>query len=328
VSTRSRTTRTAAVAGAAALALTLAACSSSSSGSEETSAAASSTPASSSAAPSASAAPPASAGPQSADELGAIDPATLPATIPFTDVSDHIVVEAGFGTDETFSMMLDTGAPLNVSEDMVSTLGLPVVSTTTSNAGGGTVESNVIAAETVTIGDLTVNQVFGISPWVGSDNPLSCVTENGLVGANVMSQGVWQIDYQAKTVTVTETTDGIDHVTDAIPVQFLPEESVGRVPLTVLGLGNGQLPFVIDTGSNLGIVAGPKELASVGIEFGPDAPTQKAVVFGAAGTQEQEIPYITTTVDAFGTKFDFPVGAIDIIPARGTSGTPSSASSS
>ena len=86
---------------------------------------------------------------------------------------------------------------------IASAFGMPVLGTMSNNAGGGTIENKQIAAEAVTIGDLTVKQVFGITPWVNSDNPLSCVTENGLVGANVMSQGVWQIDYQAKTMLLS-----------------------------------------------------------------------------------------------------------------------------
>ena len=85
-------------------------------------------------------------------------------------------------------------------------------------------------------------------------------------------------------------------------------------------MGNGQLPFLVDTGSPIGIVAGPKELASVGIEFGPDSPTQNAIPVGAAGAQEQDIPWVTTTLDAFGTKFDFPVGQLEIIPNAGNIG--------
>ncbi len=131
---------------------------------------------------------------------------------------------------------------------------------------------------------------------------------------------MWQIDYQAKTVTVTASTDGIDHVTDAIAVPFQRDRALGGSPYTVLGVGNGQLPFLVDTGSPIGIVAGPKELASVGIEFGPDSPTQNAIPVGAAGAQEQDIPWVTTTLDAFGTKFDFPVGQLEIIPNAGNIG--------
>ena len=207
-----------------------------------------------------------------------------------------------------------------MSEDIVNTFGMPVMGTKTGDAAGGTIETNEIAAETVTIGDLTVKQVFGISPWVGSDNPLSCVTENGLVGANVMSKAVWQIDYQAKTVTVTESTEGIDHVTDAITAPFQRMAGIGGSPVTGIGSATTDSRSWSTPARRSASWPGPKELASVGIEFGPDAPRQKAILVGAAGAQEREIPYVTTTLDVWGTKFDYPVGALDIIPGNGNIG--------
>ncbi len=81
-------------------------------------------------------------GPSSADELGVIDPSTLPVTIPFDYVANHPVVETGFGTAETFPMILDTGAPVNVSADLVKKFGFPVVGQQTGAAAGGTVTSD------------------------------------------------------------------------------------------------------------------------------------------------------------------------------------------
>ena len=201
------------VAGIGGVAVLLAACSSSSTSPE----------ASGSTAPSAS-------GSASADALGVIDPSTLPVTIPFTAPANHIVVDTGFGTAATFPMMLDTGAPLNVSADLVKQFAFPVIDTMDAAAAGGTVTSDVVGVDTVTLGGLSVAQVAGVSPWSTTRTRSSCITENGLVGANVMKNAVWQIDYQAKTVTVTASTDGIEHVTGAIPVPMEAIQGIGGSP--------------------------------------------------------------------------------------------------
>ena len=128
------------VAGIGGTAVLLAACSTASTGAASSSgapSAASSAPASSSA--SAAPAPGSSAsasGPSRADELGVIDPSTLPVTIPFDYVSNHPVVETGFGTAETFPMILDTGAPVNVSADLVEKFAFPVVGQQTGEPTG------------------------------------------------------------------------------------------------------------------------------------------------------------------------------------------------
>ena len=308
------------VAGIGGAALMLAACSSTTTGSSSpsstTSAVASSAAASASAAPSASA-----TGSGAAEELGAIDQSTLPVTIPFAYVDNHPIVETGFGTAETFPMMLDTGAPLNVSADLVTKFGFPVVGQQQGEAAGGTITSDLVGVDTVTLGNLTVSTVAAITPWVDQTNPLSCLTENGLVGSNVMRDAVWQIDYQAKTVTVTATTDGIDHVTGAIPVPFRTAGDVdGGSPAVAFGVGNDGLIFLVDTGSDGGIITAPKQLESVGVTVPKDAPVVKSLVAGAAGNIPLDIPFVTTTIDLGGKKIDYPVGAADIVQGLGNIG--------
>jgi hypothetical protein len=291
------------VAGLGGVAVLLAACSSSSTSPD----------ASGSTAPSAS-------GSASADALGVIDPSTLPVTIPFTAPANHIVVDTGFGTAATFPMMLDTGAPLNVSADLVKEFAFPVIDTMDAAAAGGTVTSDVVGVDKVTLGGLSVAQVAGISPWVDDANPLSCITEDGLVGANVMKNAVWQIDYQAKTVTVTASTDGIEHVTGAIPVPMEAIQGIGGSPAVAFGVGDGGLGFLVDTGSDGGILTAPKELVGVGLDVPKDAPTVKSRVAGAAGAIDLDIPFVTTTIDLGTTKIDYPIGAADVVSGIGNIG--------
>lgn len=286
-------------------------------------AACSSTPSSESSAPASGAASAASSGSTasaSAAAAGVIDPATLPVTIPYTYLADHIVVDTGFGTAETFPMMLDTGAPLNVSADLVKKFGFPVQGKQDSAAGGGTITSDVVGVDTVTMGDLTVSSMQGLTPWVDSGNPLSCVTENGLVGGNVMSGAVWQIDYQAKTVTVTASAEG-EHVDGAIKVPFQPMTGLGKSPVVGIALGNAGLPFLVDTGSSFGVVAAPKDLEKVGIKIPADAPTVKTRIAGAGGTFDVDLAYVPTSMGLNETtKIDYPIGAGDIVANVGNIG--------
>jgi hypothetical protein len=290
--------------GVVGLALLLAACGSGSSSDPS--------PAASGAAPSASA---------PAEEQGAIDAATLPVTLTYQERADHIVVDTGFGTDETFPMMLDTGAPLNVSADLVTQFGFPVIGQQQAQAGGGTITSDKVGVDTVTMGGLTVNTVVGISPWVDSSNPLSCVTEHGLVGGNAMSDAVWQIDYQAKTVTVSASTDGIDHVDGAITIPYQPQQGLGETPIVGFALGSAGLPFIVDTGSSFGIVAAPADLERVGVTIPADAPTVQSRITGAAGAFDVDLAYVTSSLGLNETtSIEYPIAAGDIVEGVGNIG--------
>jgi hypothetical protein len=271
-----------------------------------------SSPAASSASPSGSA---------STGKLGVINQSTLPVTIGYDYLADHIVVDTGFGTAETFPMMLDTGAPLNVSADLVKKFTFPVLGKQDSAAGGGTITNDVVGVDKVTMGGLTVGAVQGITPWVNSDNPLSCVTANGLVGGNVMSDAVWQIDYQAKTVTVTSSSAGIDHVKGAIKVPYQPMSGLGQTPIVGLALGNAGLPFIVDTGSSFGIVAAPKDLQKVGVTIPANAPTVKTRIAGAGGSFDVDLAFVPTSIGLNETtKINYPIGAGDIVAGVGNIG--------
>lgn len=317
-----RTRMTAIAVVGVAAAMVLVACSSSSSSSSSTSAAASapaaSSAAASSAAPSsaaASAAPTASA--SAAPQTALIDPTTLPVTIPFTDRANHVIVEAGFGSDKTYPMMFDTGAASTVSADLVKEYGFPSLGQQTADAGGGQITSDIVGIDKVTLGDLSVNMVLGTSPWVDSKNALSCITEAGLIGPSAMTNAVWQLDYQAKTVTVTESTDGINHVQGAIAIPFNMDKGT---PVINVNVGSGQVPFLVDTGSSFGMVAGPKELQAVGVQPPADAPVQKQRLVGAAGSTDQTVPFVTTTVGLGDKTIDYPIAVQDIIPNVGNMG--------
>ena len=261
------------------------------------------------------------AGAVRAEELGVIDPSTLPVTIPFDYVDNHPIVETGFGTAETFPMMLDTGAPLNVSADLVTTFGFPVVGQQQGRGGRWHGYVGPGRGRHGDAGGPGVSTVAAITPWVDKANPLSCLTEYGLVGSNVMKDAVWQIDYQAKTVTVTATTDGIDHVTGAIPVPFrTPGDTPDGSPNVAFGVGNDGLIFLVDTGSDGGIITAPQQLESVGVTVPKDAPVVKSLVEGAAGSIPLDIPFVTTTIDLGGQKIDYPVGAADIVQGVGNIG--------
>ena len=135
------------------------------------------------------------------------------------------------------------------------------------NAGGGVQTTQDIAAvPSLAVGPVKIGSTAAISGWVGLDNPLSCVTQTGLVGANAMADAVWQIDYQAQTVTVAPSVEGLDHIDGAIAVPFIPSEGLAPNPFIGFDIGTGSLAFLVDTGSDGGIAIGPKELAATGIE--------------------------------------------------------------
>lgn len=236
--------------------------------------------------------------PSAAADQGVLDPATVPATFPFRSIADHIVVDATIAGGEPLRFMLDTGAPVDLATAIVDDRQLPVVSQITSQAGGSvSVTNDIVLVPGLTVGPVAIGQTGALSGWVDRSNPLSCISPNGLIGANAMQGGVWQIDYQARTVTVAATTDGLDHIGDAIALDFITSPgSLAPSPFVGLKVGTAVLPFAVDTGSDGTISIGPDQLASGGVAIPADAPTVVARASGAGGSFDIRAPFVTTEV--------------------------------
>ena len=166
---------------------------------------------------------------------------------------------------------------------------------------------DIAAVPSLAVGPVKIGSTAAISGWVGPDNPLSCITQTGLIGANAMADAVWQIDYQAQTVTVAPSVDGLEHIDGAIAVPFIAGQGIAPNPFIGFDLGSGSLAFEVDTGSDGGIAIGPKELAATGIEVPADAPTVSARGAGAQGVFDVELRYVDLPVQLGDTKVTLPV---------------------
>jgi hypothetical protein len=252
---------------------------------------------------------------------GIVDPSTIPATVPFQDPAGVVVVDTEIGTAGPFPMMLDTGVPLNLSAELIAAQGFPIVGQQPTNSGGGVQTMQDIAdVPSLGLGPVRIGSTAAISGWVGPDNPLSCVTQTGLFGANAMADAVWQIDYQAQTVTVAPSVDGLEHIEGAIAVPFVPAEGIAPNPFIGFDIGTGSLVFLVDTGSDGGIVIGPKELAATGIEVPADAPVVTAQVAGAQGAFDVELKYVDLPMQLGDTEVTLPVGVGDLVAGIGNIG--------
>jgi hypothetical protein len=242
-----------------------------------------------------------------------IDPATLPQVVPLRLVADHLLVEVTFGEEGPHTFMLDTGAPTTLAEPLREAVGGQTIGRIDAQAAGGDVVSQeVFAIDELGMGGVLVKDVAALSGWVDADNPLSCLTENGLLGANAMAPAVWQLDYQAGTATLARSVDELEHIEDAFVAPFQPIPGISPTPVLALETGDSGLLFVLDTGSDAGLVATPAALEAAGIEIPVGAPTVNSRATGAGGAFDVEGRFVDVTFRLGDRELTYPVTAADI----------------
>ena len=224
-----------------------------------------------------------------------IDAEALPITFPFRMVGEQIVVDVDFGDGVARPFMLDTGAPTFVTEEIGDAHGGEVVTEMVTIAGGGVIEwSPMVKFPSVTIaGALEITDVTGGVNWA-TEGPFYCITRNGLIGSQAMRNAVWQIHYGNDEITVAATVDQIDHIADAIALPFtVKEDGLSPTPWVELGLGDGKLVFIVDTGGGVPLTINTDALEKVGLELYEDAPVAAGISSGAGGDFDTALAGLT-----------------------------------
>ena len=247
-----------------------------------------------------------------------VDESTLPVTVPFDFVAGHIVVEATLAdSDEPVALILDTGAPTILSDELADQTGGEVVGHLNTAAIDGTViKEEIVPLTELRLGDATFTDVGSIKGFLEPDNPLSCISSNGLIGASLMKEAVWQIDYGTKQITIAPSVDDLDHVDGAIALGFVSPNASSPSPQLPLLAGEGTLNFLIDTGSDGSLTVNPEDLAGIGMEVDPSGPAYGTEAAGSAGSYDARLLYAGVDLELGNQQLDgFPVATIESLQA-------------
>ncbi len=247
-----------------------------------------------------------------------VDESTLPVTVPFDFVAGHIVVEATLDdSGEPVALIVDSGAPTILSDELADQFGGEVAGHLNTAAIDGTVvKEEIVPVAELHIGDATFTDVGSIKGFLEPDNPLSCISSNGLIGASLMKEAVWQIDYGTKQITIAPSVDGLDHIEDAIALGFVSPTASSPSPQLPLLAGEGTIDFLIDTGSDGSLTVNPADLAGIGIEVDPSGPAYRTEAAGSAGSYDARLLYASVDLGLGNQQLDgFPVATIESLQA-------------
>lgn len=227
-----------------------------------------------------------------------IDPQTLPVTFPFREVQEHVVVDVAFGDDDRRAFMFDTGAPTLITEEIGEAHAGAVLIEQIAAAGGGKLLwYPVVEVPSITVGgSVVIDNATAEIGWA-SEGAFYCITRDGLFGASTMRSAIWQVDYGAQEITVAATIDQLDHIDGAIALPFTHKEpTLSPSPIVELGVGDGTLTFIVDTGGGIPLTINSADFAALGLEVPENAPTVASLAAGAGGAFESTVSGVTLPV--------------------------------
>ena len=216
---------------------------------------------------------------------GSVAEGSLPVTLPIRYAAGQLAVEARLGDDETsLPMLLDSGSPTLIADSLAAVhAGDPSGTVSAMAMDGQVISSPVVSLRRVRIGAADFRDVGAVETAIDRDDPLWCLADAGIIGASLMQDAVWQLDYEAQRLTIAPSVDGLDHVDSAIRLDFTPASDASPSPLVSLPAGDGTLTFLVDTGSDGWLTVHPADLSRTGVELAPGAPTVATLASSAGG---------------------------------------------
>ena len=259
-----------------------------------------------------------------ADALaGATVEGPLPVTVPYREVGGAIVIDVTFGEgSRSVPMVLDSGAPTIVSEDLATTFAGEARGTIAgASADGQVVTSDVVRLPQVAIGEAVFRDVGAVVGAIEPGNPFRCLSQSGFVGASLMQAAAWRIDPATRSITIAASTDELD-TEGHIRLDVTRSSDVSPSPLFQLGAGQESLAFLADTGSDGWLAVHPADLDGVGLELPATAPSISVLGHGAAGTFTTRVRWFAPDLVFGGRTQATPLALTEALPrGQGIAGT-------
>lgn len=147
--------------------------------------------------------------------------------------------------------LFDTGAPNVISLEFAKKLHLKTKAKgNVEDSGGNTVkDQKYVSLSDVKIGSVNFLNTGAIVQDLNSSDVMECIKLDGIIGANLMKEAFWKIDYQNQTLTLTNDISKLEISNDYKVLKF--KAKISSTPLISLSVNDNQIENItFDTGSN------------------------------------------------------------------------------
>lgn len=182
-------------------------------------------------------------------------------TVPFRMTQNTIQLDArldGASAIETF--VLDSGAPMTIAPRLARELDLaPLAHALLAGPEGGHLSVPVTRVPELAIAGIAFQDVGAVVDWVEPPSELACLSTAGLMGASLLQAAIWQIDFHAEQITITNSLAKLQGLADAMKIPFQRSDAAGSPRLMVGVSDANDVSLLLDLGFN-GSIAIPLAL--------------------------------------------------------------------
>ncbi|GAA4273512.1 aspartyl protease family protein [Aquimarina gracilis] len=141
-------------------------------------------------------------------------------TIPFEYKQGLMVIKATIN-DKEYDFILDTGASNVLSKELHKELGLKILDSEVVYGAHGTgQELEYTKVNTINIGGVDFQNTIAAIHDLNAVTEIACMDVDGIIGANLMRQAVWDFDFKNQKITITNAETSLDIPANHKEVKF------------------------------------------------------------------------------------------------------------
>lgn len=141
--------------------------------------------------------------------------------IPFEYRNDHIIIKVKIG-NEYYDYVFDTGGYNDITDEIQNKNRFPVLTKQTVGGANGLKSNvNIVKVDSFTIGELVLKNIAALQ--MNFENvPSMCGNNGALIGASIIKNFSWRIDFHQKKIIVTDNFSKLPVLpnTVKVPVTF------------------------------------------------------------------------------------------------------------
>lgn len=152
----------------------------------------------------------------------------------------------------TYKFLLDSGSSNVISTDLAKKLNLQSKSISAlEDSQSASSEYNFTTIKKIQIGGLSYLDTGAAILDLNDSDDIACLNIHGLIGANLMKKSIWKIDYQSKTIQLSDNIKSIDISSESEKIPMFTELT-GSPIIDVIVNQTEERNVVVDLGSNGG----------------------------------------------------------------------------
>lgn len=148
------------------------------------------------------------------------------------------------------NFIFDTGAGTTVSPELSKKIDFKKITLKGDIDSKDPLQKSFPMIDSLFIGNIKFLKTGAVEVEPSKITDPRCKSFDGIIGANILKNSIWQINYETKELMVADKLSKLNNINDAIKIPFTPASITGSPILSIVLNDSLTMNWILDTGFN------------------------------------------------------------------------------